>query len=68
MSQMKSEDCEIPPLPPELMEPTDSVEWERQVSEAEAQIEAGFFTPHEEVMAWLLELAAGNNIPPPCDR
>ena len=55
-------------MPPELAEPTDPAERERLLVEAEAGIEAGNGTPGEEVAAWLLELAAGRYLPPPCDR
>jgi hypothetical protein len=68
MSQMKSEEFEIPPIPPELIMPSDPVELERQLAEIEADMDAGNWHSHEEVGAWLLELAKGNYSPPPCDR
>jgi hypothetical protein len=58
----------ILPFPKELTEPTDPDERERQLCEAEAEIEAGHFNTHEEVRKWLSELVAGRDIPPPCDR
>jgi hypothetical protein len=58
----------ILPFPEELTEPTDPAEHERQLSEAEAEIEAGHFNTQEEVRSWLSELVGGHNVPPPCDR
>ncbi len=55
-------------VPRELMAPTDPAERERALVAAEAEIEAGCGTPHDEVRAWLMELAAGRSLPPPCDR
>jgi hypothetical protein len=55
-------------VPPDLLEPSDPAERERALVAAEADIEAGNGTPHDEVRAWLLDLAAGRSLPPPCDR
>ena len=68
MSLLKDDHDAIPPVPAELMEPTDPAERKRLLDEAEASIRAGHGTPHSEVRAWLLELAAGRYSPPPCDR
>jgi predicted transcriptional regulator len=38
----------------------------RAIAEAEAEIDAGKGVPHEKVREWLLKLAKGENIPPPC--
>jgi hypothetical protein len=56
------------PVPQHLVEPTDPAERTRLVAEARAQIEAGHFTPGDDVGDWLLELAAGRYAPPPCAR
>ena len=36
------------------------------VAEAEAEFDAGKGIPHEKVREWLLKLARGEIIPPPC--
>ena len=38
----------------------------RAIAEAEAEIDAGKGVPHEKVRGWLLKLAKGEIIPPPC--
>ena len=68
MSELMIDHSEDYPVPAELMEPTDPAERKRLLDEAEASIRAGHGTPHSEVRAWLLELAAGRYSPPPCDR
>jgi hypothetical protein len=66
MPQLKAEqDYEVLP---DLMEPADPAERERLLIEAEAEIEDGHGTSHDEVLAWLKELAAGHPLPPPCDQ
>lgn len=66
MSELRHDD-EYPPLPAELMEPTDPAERTRLLAEARAQLDAGQGIPHERVAAWLLELAAGRPAKAPCD-
>lgn len=36
------------------------------IAEAEAEIDAGQGVPHEAVREWLLKLARGEVLPPPC--
>ncbi len=38
----------------------------RAIAEAEAEIDAGKGVPHAKVREWLLKLAKGEVIPPPC--
>jgi predicted transcriptional regulator len=38
----------------------------RAIAEAEAEIDAGKGVPHAEVREWLLKLAKGEIVPPPC--
>ena len=38
----------------------------RAIAEAEAEIDAGKGVPHEKVREWLLKLAEGEVLPPPC--
>jgi predicted transcriptional regulator len=38
----------------------------RAIAEAEAEIDAGLGVPHEKVRKWLLKLAKGEVVPPPC--
>ncbi|MFZ3234443.1 MAG: CopG family transcriptional regulator [Stellaceae bacterium] len=38
----------------------------RAIAEAEAEIDAGHGVPHAKVREWLLKLARGEMIPPPC--
>jgi len=38
----------------------------RAIAEAEAEIDAGKGVPHEKVRTWLLKLADGEVLPPPC--
>ncbi|HYD99819.1 MAG TPA: hypothetical protein VEH84_10570 [Alphaproteobacteria bacterium] len=49
----------------DIFDEIDEAEEERAIAEAEADIAAGRVVPHSEVRKWLLELAAGNDIPPP---
>jgi hypothetical protein len=65
MAHPKTQDAGIPL---DLLEPTDPAERERALVEAEAEIEAGQGTPHDQVRTWLRDLAAGKAAPPPCDR
>ncbi len=37
------------------------------IAEAEAELDAGKGIPHEQVREWLLKLAKGEVIPPPCE-
>jgi predicted transcriptional regulator len=37
------------------------------IAEAEAELDAGRGVPHEKVREWLLKLARGEVIPPPCE-
>ncbi len=39
----------------------------RAIAEAEAELDAGKGIPHEKVREWLLKLARGEIIPPPCE-
>jgi predicted transcriptional regulator len=39
----------------------------KAIAEAEAEIEAGKGVPHAKVREWLLKLANGEVIPPPCE-
>ena len=39
----------------------------RAIAEAEAELDAGKGIPHEKVREWLLKLAKGEIIPPPCE-
>jgi hypothetical protein len=55
------------PIPSDLVEPSNPAERERQLVEAEAEIEAGHFKTQEEVRTWLSELVAGRDVPRPCD-
>lgn len=36
------------------------------IAEAEAEIDAGKGVPHAKVQKWLLKLAKGEIVPPPC--
>jgi predicted transcriptional regulator len=36
------------------------------IAEAEAEIDAGHGVPHAKVREWLLKLARGEILPPPC--
>ena len=65
-SQAIQHDDEDYPVPAHLMEPTDPAERKRLLDEAEASIAAGHGIPHEQVAAWLLELAAGRPAKAPC--
>jgi predicted transcriptional regulator len=38
----------------------------RAIAEAEAEIDAGKGVPHAKVGEWLLKLAKGKALPPPC--
>ena len=38
----------------------------RAITEAEAEIDAGLGIPHEKVRNWLLKLAKGEVVSPPC--
>jgi predicted transcriptional regulator len=38
----------------------------RAIAEAEAEIDAGKGVPHATVREWLLKLAKGEIVPPPC--
>jgi predicted transcriptional regulator len=38
----------------------------RAIAEAEAEIDAGKGVPHAKVREWLLKLAKGEIVPPPC--
>ncbi|HZK89713.1 MAG TPA: CopG family transcriptional regulator [Stellaceae bacterium] len=38
----------------------------RAIAEAEAEIDAGKGVPHASVRKWLLKLAKGEIVPPPC--
>lgn len=38
----------------------------RAIAEAEAEIDAGKGVPHAKVREWLLRLAKGEVVPPPC--
>lgn len=38
----------------------------RAIAEAEALVDAGQGIPHEKVREWLLKLAEGKVVPPPC--
>jgi hypothetical protein len=39
----------------------------RAIAEAEAELDAGKGIPHEKVREWLLKLAKGEILPPPCE-
>ena len=39
----------------------------RAIAEAEAELDAGKGIPHEKVREWLLKLAKGKILPPPCE-
>jgi hypothetical protein len=39
----------------------------RAIGEAEAELDAGKGIPHVKVKEWLLKLAKGEIIPPPCE-
>jgi predicted transcriptional regulator len=39
----------------------------RAVAEAEAELNAGLGVAHEKVREWLLKLAKGEVVPPPCE-
>ncbi|HEV7278038.1 MAG TPA: hypothetical protein VGN80_17290 [Devosiaceae bacterium] len=39
----------------------------RAIDEARAEFEAGRGVPHDQVRAWLQDLAAGRRTPPPCE-
>ncbi len=52
-------------LVPSIFDELSEEEERRLDDEAEAQIEATGGVPHERVRAWLLRLAAGEDIPPP---
>ena len=39
----------------------------RAIAEAEAEIDAGKGVPHAKVREWLLNLAKGEVVPPPCE-
>jgi predicted transcriptional regulator len=39
----------------------------RAIAEAEADVAAGRVVPHEKVREWLLKLAKGEVVPPPCE-
>jgi hypothetical protein len=67
MSIAKLDHDEDYPVPLHLVEPTDPAERKRLLDEAEASIEAGRGIPHEQVAAWLFELAAGRPAKAPCD-
>ena len=39
----------------------------RAIAESEAEIDAGKGVPHAKVREWLLKLARGEIVPPPCE-
>ena len=39
----------------------------RAIAEADAEIDAGKGVPHAKVREWLLRLAKGEVVPPPCE-
>jgi predicted transcriptional regulator len=53
------------PLP--VFDRSDEESEARAIAEAEAEIDAGQGIPHEAVREWLLKLARGEILPPPCE-
>jgi hypothetical protein len=68
MSIVKLDHDEDYPVPAHLVEPTDPAERTRLLDAARADIAAGHGIPHEQVAAWLFELAAGRPAKAPCDQ
>jgi predicted transcriptional regulator len=52
--------------PKSVLDEIDEEAEARAIAEAEAEIDAGLGVPHEKVRKWLLKLAKGEVVPPPC--
>jgi len=52
--------------PKSVFDEVDAEAEARAIAEAEAEIDAGLGIPHEKVRKWLLKLAKGEVVPPPC--
>jgi predicted transcriptional regulator len=50
-----------------IFEEIDPDEEAAAIAEAEAELDAGKGIPHEKVREWLLRLARGEIVPPPCE-
>jgi predicted transcriptional regulator len=50
-----------------IFEQIDPAEEAAAIAEAEAELDAGKGVPHEKVREWLVKLARGEIIPPPCE-
>ena len=52
--------------PKSVFDAIDDEAEQHAVAQAEAEINAGLGVPHERVREWLLKLARGEVVPPPC--
>jgi len=52
--------------PKSVFDEIDEAAEQRAIEQAEAEIDAGLGVPHERVREWLLKLARGEVVPPPC--
>jgi predicted transcriptional regulator len=50
-----------------IFEQIDPAQEAAAIAEAEAELDAGKGVPHEKVREWLVKLARGEIIPPPCE-